>query len=89
MHHLGMTVRVRARGIEPRALIEVSSTAFVRANLTSGSWDTEDDDGVTDADVTDADLTGAWWPTERAVPDGWTADLGRLSRAVDNAQDAK
>jgi site-specific DNA recombinase len=44
MQQLGMTVRVRGRGVEPRALIEVSAKAFVRADLTSGSWDEEDDD---------------------------------------------
>jgi hypothetical protein len=41
---LGMTVRVRGRGVEPRALIELSSMAFVRADLTRGSWHEEDDD---------------------------------------------
>jgi hypothetical protein len=38
IQQLGMMVRVRGRGIEPRALIEVSHEAFVRADLTSGSW---------------------------------------------------
>ena len=37
-----MTVRVRGRGVEPRALIEVSHEAFVRADLTSGSWHEQD-----------------------------------------------
>jgi hypothetical protein len=44
IQQLGMTVRVRGRGVEPRALIEVSSMAFVRADLTSGSWHEQDDD---------------------------------------------
>jgi hypothetical protein len=44
MQQLGMTVRVRGRGVEPRALIEVSSMAFVRANLTSSSWHEGDDE---------------------------------------------
>jgi hypothetical protein len=41
-----MTVRVRGRGVERRALIEVSPEAFVRADLTSGSRNEEDDDAV-------------------------------------------
>lgn len=41
---LGMTVRVRGRGVEPRALIQVSPEAFVRADLTSGSWNEEDEE---------------------------------------------
>lgn len=44
MQQLGMTVRVRGRGVEPRALIDVSHEAFVRADLTSGSWNDEDDE---------------------------------------------
>jgi hypothetical protein len=44
MQQLGMTVRVRGRGVEPRALIEVSSMDFVRANLTSSSWHEDDDE---------------------------------------------
>jgi Recombinase zinc beta ribbon domain len=51
MQHLGMKVRVRGRGVEPRALIEVSARAFVRANLTSGSWDEEDEDGIEYHDI--------------------------------------
>jgi hypothetical protein len=43
MQQLGMTVRVRGRGVEPRALIEVSHEAYVRADLTSGSWHEQDD----------------------------------------------
>ncbi len=51
IQQLGMTVRVRGRGVEPRALIEVSHEAFVRADLTSGSWKAEDDDEAEDDDI--------------------------------------
>jgi site-specific DNA recombinase len=44
INQLGMTVRVRRRGVEPRDFIGVSSMAFVRADLTSGSWHEQDDD---------------------------------------------
>ena len=51
IQQLGMTVRVRGRGVEPRALIEVSHEAFVRADLTSGSWHEQDDDEVEYDDI--------------------------------------
>jgi hypothetical protein len=50
MQQLGMKVRVRGRGVEPHAVIEVSSIVFVRANLNSGSWH-EDDDEVEYGDI--------------------------------------
>jgi hypothetical protein len=46
-----MTVRVPGRGVEPRALIEVSVKAFVRPDLTGGSWHEEDDDEVEYDDI--------------------------------------
>lgn len=51
IQQLGMTVRVRGRGVAPRPLIEVSSMAFVRADLTSGSWHEKDDDDVEYEDI--------------------------------------
>lgn len=51
MQQLGMKVQVRGRGVEPRALITVSAKAFVQANLTSGSWDEEDDDEMEYDDI--------------------------------------